>query len=379
MPSASSLPSSDPLWGKVFLRRGLCLAAALLALLCLLFQPSADGEARTSNTASAKKGDMALYRDILTRVEQGQAYYPAALTAQRINGYPVRPFVTIRSPYLAEFLAFSGSKALAQAVLFVLAAGVGVLLLPWSVVWPWKVRGNGFEASPSPLPIALAVLAILSGLVPVMAGDAYMMHDLWAGLLLAAGLAVWSQARWPLSLILLLLAGLIRELAFPPMLVMLAFAVGNRRWREAAGWSIGIAIFSADMIRHAVILASLTSASDPVSQGWLGLGGLGFVQTALSWNGLVMLTTPLLTALVLPLALLGLSRGLQNGRAVRQFVVVIGYLCGFMIIGRPDNSYWGFLILPLLGHGLARLMMTFTLSKTRTSGLQPLHNGVGGA
>jgi hypothetical protein len=43
--------------------------------------------------------------------------------------------------------------------------------------------------------------------------------------------------------------------------------------------------------------------------------------------------------------------GAEDARARRAAVIVAGYLAGFLVVGRPDNYYWGLLYAPLLPVG----------------------------
>jgi hypothetical protein len=71
----------------------------------------------------------------------------------------------------------------------------------------------------------------------------------------------------------------------------------------------------------------------------------------MKWNG-VLFTAPNWPAAVLaPLVLLGLA-GAGGPLADRIALVVVGYTCAFMIVGRTDNAYWGLMIAPIWPIGL---------------------------
>jgi hypothetical protein len=57
-------------------------------------------------------------------------------------------------------------------------------------------------------------------------------------------------------------------------------------------------------------------------------------------------------ALLVPLALLGWA-GVRGATGERIALLLLGYAAGLMLVGRPDNFYWGILIAPLLPIGLA--------------------------
>ncbi len=97
--------------------------------------------------------------------------------------------------------------------------------------------------------------------------------------------------------------------------------------------------------------AGLYRPGDFVSPGWLGLGGWDFAIATAKWN-IVLHELPYpLIALALCLGVIGLA-GARDGRARRAAAIVAGYLTGFLVVGRPDNYYWGVLYAPLLPVGL---------------------------
>ena len=75
----------------------------------------------TSYEAVAADGDISLYREIASEVKNGESYYEAAAQLHREHNYPLRPFVTVRSPALAQLHAFlnpTGVFVTAWALLF---------------------------------------------------------------------------------------------------------------------------------------------------------------------------------------------------------------------------------------------------------------------
>jgi hypothetical protein len=81
----------------------------------------------------------------------------------------------------------------------------------------------------------------------------------------------------------------------------------------------------------------------------LQFGGLGFDLGTATFNGLFLLLPVWVTALYLPLALLGLVGGKSSGR---MGATVLSFLVLFACVGKPDNLYWGSLYTPLLALGL---------------------------
>ncbi len=125
--------------------------------------------------------DSTLYRKVIEDVRSGQGYYPATVREQRAEDYPVRPFVTVRTPILAETLAHLPGPPAPQA----LAAALALV-----VVAAWAVRLRG-EAK-RPLGAVLALLFLIGSAVAAVYPRAYVQHELWSGLLLSLALAVYG-------------------------------------------------------------------------------------------------------------------------------------------------------------------------------------------
>jgi hypothetical protein len=192
---------------------------------------------------------------------------------------------------------------------------------------------------------------MFTGVMPAFGPPAYALHEVWAGLLIALSLALYRPQRWGASLAVALLAVGIRELAAPYLLVMAALAWHEGRRGEAAAWLAGIAALAIGLWLHAQSLAPLVLADDRTSPGWLALGGWHFVLRTLRMNLALLIAPEWLTAIAVPLGLLGLltRRGLLGDRIA---LTVLGYCAAFLFIGRPSNFYWGFLLAPIWPLGL---------------------------
>ncbi len=91
---------------------------------------------------------------------------------------------------------------------------------------------------------------------------------------------------------------------------------------------------------------------DAASPGWAAAGGWGFVLRMVQDCTLLILAPAPLVALLVPLCLIGwMAWPGAFGR--RGLLVGGGYLCAFMLVGRPDNTYWILMVGPLLMPGLA--------------------------
>lgn len=324
--------------------------AAAMAVLALLAFTMLGGFALERTTINAETGlaggtpregaDQRLYERIVAEMRAGTPYYAAAAPALREGDYPLRPFAAFRLPTLASLLASLPDIA-AYALLVALA---GAALAAWTV----SLRPAFSRVAPAAIACVLLAASAAVTLQPAM----IVFHEVWAALLIALSLALRRDHRWWPAVIAGLAAVLIRETALAYLLVMAGIALIERRWCELAAWGAAMALFAAVLVLHALQVVAVTSAADPASPGWMGLGGWRFLLS------MTRLTTPLIqlpfgaAAMLVPLALLGWSAW-RAPIAMRTLATLGGYAVIFMIFARPDNFYWGLLIAPLLLAGLA--------------------------
>ena len=285
--------------------------------------------------------DMMLYRDIVTAMKSGQGYYVAATDAQRAHHYPTRPFVTVREPtlyWLAAQLNWTWLNRIETGLLI-------LVVLAWVFALPAPI--NLAEK------LAAAGLIAVGGLAPI-ATSITPMSEAWCGLLitLALGLTLWSRARWWLPVLVIAAALALRELALPFLLLAAAFALWERRWKELAAWALVAALFAIWMVLHAAQVAAVVRPTDFPSPGWSGGLGLRGVLLAVV-NTTVLHLLPHWLALLLAL-LPVLGWGALDGRGGRFAALLLGgYALMIGLFSRPDNFYWGFLLLPAWLAGLA--------------------------
>jgi len=288
---------------------------------------------------SAHGGDAALYRQISARVAAGEGYYEAMAAEHRVSDYPLKPFTAVRQPLLAETAATLGPD------------GADLLLRLLAVA---AVVGTVMRLAPRlrpPFREAAILLSATSAGAFVQAGM-WVWHDIWAGLLVALALACRTRRRWGASVLLGLLAAAVRELAFPFLLVMAAAAWWDGNRREALAWLAAAATASALLVLHAIHIHAVLRPGDPTSPGWLTLGGWRFDLALARQTSLLLALPAWITAIVTPLALLGWSA--WRGAYASRVIAMLGlWMTTFLVVGRPDNSYWGFLFAPLLPVGLA--------------------------
>jgi heme/copper-type cytochrome/quinol oxidase subunit 4 len=197
----------------------------------------------------------------------------------------------------------------------------------------------------------LGALLIATGLTVSSRTELLVMHEIWAGTLLTLAFALHKADRWLPTVLLSLLAVLIREMALPFILLMTATALWHRRCRECTVWIAVICIFAAALWLHALHLAPYVHPNDPASQGWNSFGGWTFFVDALWATSPLRVMPHWIGAVFVSLALLGWASWRTSVGAF-GFLYLAGYAFMMMIFGRPENFYWSLMVAPLWLLGL---------------------------
>jgi hypothetical protein len=334
--------------------RGAAWAALVVMVLVLAAaawtapsSPQAPVATATPSAAAAKPArdrDLQLYEQIAARVRAGENYYAAAIGEQRAGHYPVRPGLAVRLPTLAFLTAWLGTSGL-----FVLAGLLGLAVLA-----AWRQRlgeepGGGDRR-------LIAILLLLVGGIVGLKPQYIVVHEVWAGLLLALALALHKPGKWRAAWLAVALALAVRELALPFVLLLAAFAAWRRDWRELAAWAALIGLFAAGLAWHLHEVSRYLLPSDRPSPPWLVFRGLG------GWTGNVIASTILYKLpypLAAPLALLPLAgwAGWKTRLGLFCTLLFAGYGVLFMIAGRANNFYWALVVVPAWFVGYAFLPM----------------------
>ena len=325
------------------------LAWMTLLLGVVLTLSTAVGPSRNPPAPAAGPGphysDQALYREIAQKVAVGQHYYVAAAATQRTHGYPIRPPWAVREPTEAWVLALLPNDLIRWAALLLLAA-VAVVLMR-----------DGAEQAPGPVWRRIAVTLLFGvGLALLGAPTAPYLHENWATVFIALSLACWrpiptSWRGWGLSVAFGLIACLFREIALPYMLVMVVFAVAGRRRAEALGWAAALILLAVALTIHFTLAARQIRPGDGFSPGWVRFGGWPFAVLAARRNIVLAVLPSPLASVALLAGLLGLISA-RSPWTDRIAGTAIAFLALFMVLGRPDNYYWGMIVAPLLVMGL---------------------------
>lgn len=344
-------------WPRGIARLALGLLAALLVLTAMTPVVSGEGVQTAllagGKAPEAKKGrdvDLALYDRITERLRHGEDYYEAVAIEHRATNYPLRPGFAVRLPTLAWIEAHlpppaDPAKGGTVEALLASALLVGVIVVWWNRL---AEEPGGIRARP----VAAALLFI--GMQVVTVGYFFVLHELWAGALLALALGLHrpDRGKWIAAWCTAALALAIREHALPFVLLMGAFALWHRRWREGAAWIALALVFVAAMAWHLHAVEALARPSDPTGASWLTLRGLS------GWMSMVALSSNLrffpafVSGPLMVLMLLGWA-GWRSSAGSFATLLFMGYALAFMIAGRPDNWYWGMMIAPAMWIGLA--------------------------
>jgi hypothetical protein len=316
------------------------LLAAIVALLALGLSIAFAPQPK----AAPGGADGRLYAAVIDDLAHGAPYYSAATREQRLAGFPLRPFLTVRPPLLATGLALLPNAAARAATLGLLAASA------WGA-WAWRLRTLRARA---PLRYAWGLALLASGMGLALCDGAYLFHEIWAGLLIALSLALRRPKAWGLSLATGLAAALLRELALPYLAAMAVLALIEGERRESAAWSIAVVAGSAALVTHALAVGAVTSPDDLASPGWVSFGGWRFILQLGALNTFLLSAPAWAPALLLPAALLGLLFGYEGGGGLgrRLGFVVLAYTAAFCVLGRSNNTYWGLMLAPLWPLGL---------------------------
>ena len=283
--------------------------------------------------------DLALYDRAIERIGRGENYYDFIVEEHREADYPVRPGLAVRLPTLAYLDAWLGVPGQIAAAILLLIAVI--------VAW-WRRLGE----EPGGLRYRrLAIAVLLLGASLGLNRYFFVLHELWAGMLLVLAFGLHRPGKFGAALVVAALALAIREHALPFVLLMAATAWWRGDRREAIDWSLLAAVFLAALAVHLRIIASQTLPSDPLSASWLEWRGLsGWLSNVVLSSNLRFLPHWLAGPAVI-LAVLGWS-GWRSAAGIFGTLLFLGYGLAFMIAGRGDNFYWGFMVAPALFMGL---------------------------
>ncbi|WP_247714220.1 hypothetical protein [Qipengyuania pacifica] len=307
--------------------------------------PSLIGDgAPNGQTESERDEDLAFYDRVIERIGHGENYYDFIVEEQRARDYPVRPGLAVRLPTLAWIHASLGEPAM-------IALAVALL---FACIWAWWKR-LGEEPGGARFRLLGTALMAMGGSLGLNRSF-FVLHELWAGMLIALAFGLHRPGRWGAALFVAALALALRELVLPFVLLMAAMAAWRKDWREATAWIMMVAVFAAIMAWHLSLIAVQEVPSDPVGPDWLVLRGLsGWLGNIVLSSNLRLLPHELASPVVILMAL-GWA-GWKSSAGTTGTFLYLGYGLAFMLAGRANNFYWGAVVAPAMFIGLAFLPM----------------------
>lgn len=340
-------------WGRWPARLLLAALAALLLAAALVPIKAADQPystagfvanvtgARVEGAERPRDHDLALYDTVILRIAKGENYYVVAAQEHRRSDYPVRPGFAVRLPTLAYLCMLLGEVGQMVVAIGLMAA----------IMWAWWQR-LGDEGC-SPRLRRMGTTLIFFGAALGLNRYYFVLHELWAGQLLALSLGLHRPGkRWGGALAAAALALAIREHALPYVMLMAAMAFWRGDRKEGAAWSALVAVFLAGLALHLHLVAQQVLPTDPLGPSWLALRGLsGWLSNVVLSSNLRFLPHYVAGPLVI-LAVLGWA-GWKRQIGDFATLLYLGYGLAFMIAGRPDNFYWGAIVAPAMFAGLA--------------------------
>jgi hypothetical protein len=116
----------------------------------------------------------------------------------------------------------------------------------------------------------------------------------------------------------------------------------------------GLVLYGLFLAYHGLeVTHRLGSGDRTEAEGWVQLGGAGFVLSTCRMNVFLFNLPGWVTAPYLVLALLGLA-GWRGDAGTRAALTAGAYVAAFALVGKPFNNYWGLMFAPLLAFGVVR-------------------------
>lgn len=325
-------------------RREAILTLALFVLTAAMFvavslSPLAEGFADAANRGP---GDLGLYSAEVTRIHAGESYYDAAAAELAARGYPMQSVFNWRTPLPVRLIAALPEPLVANVLL--VAVSLALVVLSFALLADEGGIMQGFAG----------VLLLSGALLPCFLGEPVLLSELWAGVLVALSAVCLARDHRLPGIAIGVGALFLRELAAPYVLVCLALTTYERRYRELGLWALGLTAYAAFYAWHVTqVLSRIPSEAHAHTDGWLRLGGAGFLIATAQMNAYLLLLPQWVAAIFLAAALLGAATWNTAGGRLIGFTIA-AYTAAFALVGNDFNQYWGCLTAPLLCLAAAR-------------------------
>jgi len=313
-----------------------CLGASVACTLAIA--PRQTLIPQSYDATKADTADLALYKHTVQRVHNGENYYSALGGVLRSARRPTRSVLNWRTPLHLTLVALLPDLIWSRVILA--ALGVLALLLSFAIMTQAEFA----------VLAAVQALLMFGPLLMCFSAEGVFFAEVWAGVLIAVSVGAYAMGLRKAGIGFALLALFFRELALPYVLVCLWLAWRDKKRPEVMALTIGIAAYFVYFAAHVLKVGSLLTSADLANPaGWMQFGGVAFLLRA-SCVGWLMILPPWVTAVYLPVSVLGLA-GWTQPIGQRVALTVGLYLAAFSVVGHFVNLYWGALYTPLLSFG----------------------------
>lgn len=335
------MPDTSTRYGDLRPATARLVAAATLAVIAVLVVLAATAGPRS--TPEDSEGDIDTYSAIASDMRAGEGYYDAARHQLLEGGYGLQSVFNWRTPLHPQLVALAPSDRIAQgglAAVALLAAAAAVALFGRTGQRSVLLAGG-----------TAAALSLITAIIP----GTIFFAEVTAGILILFSVAMFALDRRAAGVVLGLLALFVRELSGLYVVVAMVLAARERRWREVGGWAIGLVTYAGYFLWHRQQVLEHVRPNDPgYPSGWVQFGGPDFVLRTAQMDGILFALPLVVTAVALPLAVLGLV-GWKGSGSLLAIATVAAYLLLFAVVGKPFNFYWGAMYTPVLIIGFAFL------------------------
>jgi hypothetical protein len=305
-------------------------------------------------------GDVALYRAEVDRIHQGEGYYQAAASELAARDYPMLSVFNWRTPLPMWLLGKMPAVELGKALLGILALILLMLTFEATAREEEAAAAKDLPSPDAPFPKgtlrrpAATALLLTGAMLPTVLGNLFTLPVLWSGIWIALSICAYGIDRRWLGVLFGLTALFFRELALPYCVLCVALAWREKQRREWIGWAIGLSAWLLFFAWHCQTVSGLIPPNAHAhEQGWVQVGGAGFVISTAQMNAYLLLLPQWVTALFLVAALVGFA-GWSTALGTRVGLTTCLFLAAFAMVGHSFNQYWGCMMAPLLCFGAAR-------------------------